>query len=81
MKLKDIDIKGKVKMVAETISVDNDGVFHYFEDMLGTFNESDSSIIKEKMDNLVTLLGEVNAKSEMDSFGELDFETEIWEMI
>ena len=68
MKLKNIDIKEKVKMVAETVRVDNDGVFHYFEEMLGTFNETDSSVIKEKMDNLITLLGEMNAKGKMKNF-------------
>ena len=76
-----MDIKEKTKMVVETIRVDNDGKFHYYEEMLGTFNISDSLIIKEKMDNLIVLISEKSLKGEMDSFGELDFETEIWNMI
>ena len=68
-------------MVVETILKNENGKFYYFNEMLKAFDESDSKIIKEKMDNLISLLEEVEAKGEMDEFNELDFENEIWEMI
>ena len=81
MKLSNTDIKQKTKMVVETIVKSEDGKFHYFEEMLATFEKEDAEVIKEKMDNLVTLLEDVEAKGEMKQFSELDFEDEIWEMI
>jgi len=80
MKLNEINIQEKTKMVVETI-VKSDNGFAYFEDMLKTFDSDDAKIIKEKMDNLVILLGNVESKGEMEEFENLDFETEIWKMI
>ena len=79
-----MNIKEKVKWVASTMDIDTDQTeFEYFEDMMyGIFaDDSDLPIIKEKMDNLVKLLGEKNAAGELDAFMDLDFEEEIWEMI
>ena len=80
-----MDIKEKVKWVASTMEIENgDTEFSYFEDMMnGIFeNDPDLPLIKQKMDNLVALCYEKNKNSEeFENFLDLDFETEIWEMI
>ncbi len=79
MKLSNLDIKEKTKMVIETLVKDENG-YEYFYDMLKMFNDDDSLIVKEKMDNLVNLLNDMS-DDEYEKFEDLDFEDEIWNMI
>ena len=81
MKLSNTDIKEKTKMVVETISKDENGKYHYFEEMLNIFDNDCQTIIKEKMDNLIVLLEHVDKDNEMLAFQELDFEDTIWYII
>ena len=74
-------IKEKAVELAGTISKNDSGVgYNYYETLLDK-NDPDYQVLKSKFDNLMILLEEVDSKGEMDSFGELDFEDEIWEMI
>lgn len=84
MKSKDnMSIKEKVMWVISTMEITQyQKKYNYFEDMMyGIFeNDSDLPIIKSKMDNLVELLESKN-EEEFEIFMDLDFESEIWEMI
>jgi len=55
-----MDIKEKTKMVVATINRSDDGKFHYFEEMLGTFNESDIFLFRK---NSVSLFHQKRKKS------------------
>jgi GTP-binding protein EngB required for normal cell division len=79
----EINIKEKVKRIASTIEQnDNGNGYNYFEEMMKYYYSADSdfTIIKQKMDNLIKLL-ESKTEEEVDEFMDLDFEEEIWEMI
>jgi hypothetical protein len=78
-----MNIKEKVKLIAGTIEKnDNNDGFNYFENLISFYfaNDNDYQIIKEKMNNLIKLLSTFDEK-ELKNFENLDFETEIWEMI
>ena len=84
--IKDWDIKEKVKLIAGTIEQnDNENGFNYFEELIPFYfsEDSDMSVIKEKMTNLIKLLEKVNSQviEAFEKFEDLDFEEEIWEMI
>ena len=74
-------LKEKAVEMVGTISKNDSGIgYNYFEALLDK-KDSDYTILKSKLDNLIILMEEVDSKGEMKEFGELDFETEIWEMI
>jgi len=79
-------LKEKVAQIVATIEPrdDNKG-FCYFEKMMEEIykNDPELPIIKEKMDNLITLLNNESSKNdeEFKKFESLDFEDEIWYMI
>ena len=80
------NIKEKVLYIASTIEQnDNDNGFNYFEEMMNSIfkNDSELPIIKQKLDNLVKLLGNKfeQGEEEFEKFQDLDFEEDIWEMI
>jgi len=83
---KNMNIKEKVKLVAETIEEndDNNG-FNYFEDLISFYfsNDPDISIIKEKLNNLISLMAKKKNEGaqEFEKFIDLDFENEVWYMI
>ena len=84
--IKDWNIKDKVKLIAGSIEENDDfSGFNYFEDLISYYfyNDKDSQIIKEKMDNLIKLFEEANSKGEeeFEKFQDMDFEEEIWNMI
>lgn len=81
-----MNIKEKVILIAGTIEENDakDG-FNYLEDLI-TFhfsNDFDISIIKEKLNNLISLMAKKKNEGpqEFDNFIDLDFEDEIWYMI
>ena len=79
-KSSDWDIKDKVKLIAGTIEKnDNDDNYNYFTDLISFHfsNDKDLPVIQEKMNNLMNLLN----KEGMDKLGNMDFETEIWDLI
>lgn len=75
----------KVKWVASTIELeDNQEKYQYFEEMMNNIFSSDPElpIIKEKIEKLITLLNnKISNNDELESFLDLDFETEIWNLI
>lgn len=75
----------KVKWVASTIEIeDNQKKYQYFEDMMNNIFSDDPElpIIKEKIDNLMSLLNsKTQNNDELEAFLDLDFETEIWNLI
>lgn len=81
-----MNLKEKVSSIVSTIEEnDNHDGFNYFEELMNNkySNDPDFHIIKEKMDNLIVLLNKVNKEGEesFEKFQDLDFETEIWDMI
>lgn len=83
---RELNIKEKVVRIASTIEQnDNNNGFNYFEEMMNYYysNDPDFPIIKQKMDNLIKLLEEINLKGEeeLEKFQDLDFEDVIWKMI
>jgi len=72
---KNTDLIEKVKRVASTLNVDGT----YFDEMVDGifFNDPDLPVIREKMNNLSNL---VKTKG-MENLLEMDFETEIWNII
>jgi hypothetical protein len=86
MDLKTMTLKEKVIYVVSAMDMnENQTEFGYFEDMMNSMFENDPELpnIKEKMDNLISLLYDVKSRGEEEyqKFLDLDFETEIWEMI
>lgn len=83
--IKNMTLIEKVKWVASTIEIeDNQEKFQYFEDMMNDIfsNDPELPIIKEKIENLITILNsKIPNNDELESFLDLDFETEIWKMI
>lgn len=75
----------KVKWVASTIEMEDDQMhFQYFEDMMNICfaNDPELPIIAEKVNNLITILNnKIPNNDELESFMDLDFETEIWNLI
>lgn len=76
----------KVKWVASTIEIEDDQKhFQYFEDMMTNCfaNDPELPIIRDKMENLISLLNTKlkGDKDEYEAFMDLDFETEIFHMI
>jgi hypothetical protein len=83
MILENMNIKEKALEFVATIERNDSGVgFNYFEEMIPT-TDVDYPVLKVKMDNLMILLENTDAKGEeeMDKFGSLDFEDVIWNMI
>jgi UDP-N-acetylglucosamine 2-epimerase len=79
-------LKGKVARIVSTIKQnDQKNGFTYYMELLTDLysNDSDYTIIKSKMDNLIELLQKVNLQGdeEFKKFESLDFEDEIWYMI
>jgi len=75
-----MNIKEKVKLIAGTIERNDNNIgFNYFEELIPFYfsNDEDIDIIKEKMNNLISLINQDG----IEKFLDLDFETEIWEMI
>lgn len=77
-----MNIKEKVKMIVESLEMNDKNEFYYSEDLI-LFHFSDDSeftIIKNKVKNLVTLMNDIKRNSDEDfqNFLDLDFETEIW---
>lgn len=81
MDIQDMNIKEKALEFVSTIEKnDNDDGYNYFEGMISS-SDPDYIVLKEKMDNLMILLKDIDSKGEMDAFNELDFEEDIWDMI
>jgi hypothetical protein len=82
---KNMTLVEKVKWVASTIEIeDNQKKYQYFEDMMNNIFSDDPElpIIKEKIDNLMSLLNsKTQNNDELEAFLDLDFETEIWNLI
>lgn len=74
------DIKDKVKLIVASIEKnDNDDNYNYFTDLISYHfsDDKDLPMIQEKMDNLMNLL---NTEG-MSKLEDMDFETEIWNLI
>lgn len=76
----------KVMRIVSTVEItDNQDGFCYFEEMMIDYytNDPDFPIIREKMENLISLLNTKlkGDKDEYEAFLDLDFETEIFHMI
>lgn len=89
MKNKDISkgtLKEKVLFMVKTLDIDsNDKTFSYYEDMMNEAftNDKDLPLIKNKMDNLISLLEKSKNKSEEDFLKilNINFENELFYMI
>lgn len=79
------DVKEKVLYIVSTMDImEGDTEFSYFNELMEYIfvNDPDFPVIKEKMDNLVSLCYEKNKDpEEFRKFLDLDFEDEIWYMI
>lgn len=73
------ELKDKVMLVASTMVEDGSYWNILLEDMFG--NDSDYLVIKTKMENLSKLYKEKTKSNQLDELLDLDFETEIWDMI
>lgn len=70
----------KVKDIISTIELNDDSNgFNYFDKDF--INDDDYSLIKEKMDNLIVLMEKYKFDNKLDILMNMDFETEIWNII
>ncbi|MFW6233431.1 MAG: hypothetical protein ACOC3Z_02090 [Nanoarchaeota archaeon] len=72
-------MKKKVMLVASTMLEDGSYWNELLVDMFG--NDKDYHIIKEKIENLSKLYKEKSKSNELDELLDMDFGTEIWDMI
>lgn len=73
------ELKKKVMLVASTMLEDGSYWNELLVDMFG--NDKDYHIIKEKIENLSKLYKEKSKSNELDELLDMDFGTEIWDMI
>ena len=78
-------IEKVTRLVSTIVENDDKNGFSYFEEMMNEnySNDPDFLLIKEKMDNLISLMFKIKQESEeeFEKFIDLDFEEEVWNMI
>lgn len=80
-KVSDWNIKEKVRLIVGSIEKNDDGItYGYPTDLIPYYFEDDKDlpIIQEKMDNLMNIL---STEGGFDRIKNMDFETEIWDLI
>lgn len=72
----------KFKFIIHNINVEENDIFSVDEERIDCFKGSpDFLLIKEKVKNLMLLMGEYNKKGKLEEFMHKDVEEEIWFMI